>query len=129
MKIKLKTGRVIQVEAFNMSKTYGGLLVGEPDETMNDRIIDLISYSKEWGNHKTLLNTKNMYVSKDVLKSVIYSAWLDSEPINDLENYYDGSEIVVSWFGEEQIKKSIKEIIEAGLSDFDYEKHAVNYQI
>jgi hypothetical protein len=64
-----------------------------------------------------------------VLKPVIYSAWLDSDPVNDKENQFDGSWIVVSWFGEEQIEKSIKEIIEDGLSDFDYDEYAVNYQM
>lgn len=47
MKIKLKTGKIVEVEAFNMSRTYGGLLIGEPDEAMNDSIIGLISYSKD----------------------------------------------------------------------------------
>ena len=39
MEIKLQTGRIVQVEAFNLSTTYGSLLVGEPNEEINNSII------------------------------------------------------------------------------------------
>lgn len=128
MKIKLKTGKIVEVEAFNMSRTYGGLLIGEPDEAMNDSIIGLISYSKDWGNRKALLEKKNMYSKKNVLKPIIYSVWLTSEAVPEKSKANDSSSIVLLWFGEESMDKSIKDIIIEGISDFDWDKNAENIQ-
>ena len=129
MEIKLQTERIVEVEAFNMSRTYSGLLVGEPNKVINDKIISDYESSLILGNRKSVFIVKDKdYIADEVLKPVIYSAWLDSEPINDKENQYDGSWIVVSWFGEEQIEKSIKDIIVEGISDFDWDKNAENIQ-
>ncbi len=128
MEIKLQTGRVVEVEAFSMNRTYGGLLIGEPNEVMNDIIIGSISYSKEWGNRKALLEKKNMYSKKNVLKSIIYSVWLTSEAVPEKFKINDLSSIVLLWFGEESMEKSIKDIIIEGISDFDWDKNAENIQ-
>lgn len=80
------------------------------------------------GHRKSIFHfTSNDYVSKDTLKPVIYSAFLESDSIGDTENQYDGSRLVVSWFGEEQIEKSISEIITEGLAGFKYDKLAENF--
>lgn len=128
MEIKLQTGRIVQVEAFCMSRTYGGLLVGEPNEAMNDGIIGLISYSKDWGNRKALLNKKDIYISKNVLKPIIYSAWLTSDVVPEESEINDSSTIVLLWFGEEPNNKSIHEIIKEEISNFDWDKRAENIQ-
>lgn len=122
--------REITIERFHFSHTYAGLLVGSPNKVINDKIISDYESSLNVGNRKSVfvLNDKD-YITDEVLKPVIYTAWLDSDPVNDKENQYDGSWIVVSWFGEEQIDKSIKEIVEDGLVDFDYDKYAINYQM
>ena len=127
-KIKLNE-REITVEKFHFALTYAGLLIGSPNKEINDKIKSDSQSSLNIGNRKSVFVAKNEdYITDEILKPIIYSAWLDSEPINDMENQYDGSWIVVSWFGEEQINKSIKEIIEDGLSDFDYDNFAQNYQ-
>jgi len=128
MKIKLQTGRIVEVEAFSMNRTYGGLLVGEPNKVMNDSIIGSISYSKDWGNRKALLEKKNMYSKKNVLKPIIYSVWLTSEAVTEKLKINDSSSIVLLWFGEESMEKSIKDIIIEGISDFDWDKNAENIQ-
>jgi hypothetical protein len=128
MKIKLNNGREVKMEAFNMSLTYGGLLVGEPNEAINDSIIGLISYSKDWGNRKALLNKKDMYISKGFLKPIIYSVWLTSSVVPAESKTNDASTIVLLWFGEEPNDKSIPEIIKEEIVNFDWDKHAENIQ-
>jgi hypothetical protein len=128
MEIKLKTGRIVKVEAFNMSKTYGGLLIGKPNEAINDSIIGLISYSKDWGNRKALLNKEDMYVSKDVLKPIIYSVWLTSDVVPEESETNDSSSIVLLWFGVESENKSIQDIIIDGIGNIDWDKNAENIQ-
>ena len=126
MKIKLQTGRIVEVEAFSMNRTYGGLLLGEPNEDINDRIISSISYCKDWENRKALLEKKNMYSKKNVLKPVIYTAWLTSESVSEKSKINDTSSIVLLWFGEELKGKSISDIIIEGISNFNWDKNAEN---
>lgn len=126
MKIKLKIGKIVEVEVFNMSRIYGGLLIGELDEVMNDSIIGLISYFKDWGNRKVLLEKKNMYSKKNVLKLIIYFVWLILEVVLEKLKVNDLSFIVLLWFGEELMDKLIKDIIIEGILDFDWDKNVEN---
>ncbi|MBA9072583.1 hypothetical protein GGR22_000709 [Flavobacterium gossypii] len=126
MNLKLKTGKEVSLETFSMSMTYGGLLVGEPNEAINDSIIGLIKYSKDWGNKKVLLKKKNQYSSKNVLKPIIYTVWLTSEAVPTNTDIKDASSIVLIWFGEAHSDKSIHEIIIEGVGDFDWDSNAEN---
>lgn len=126
MNIKLKTGKTVTLESFNMSSTYGGLLIGEPNESMNDGIIGLITQSKEWGNRKVLLKKKNRYSSKNVLKPIVYKVWLTAEAVPSNSKEKDASSIVLIWFGEIELKKSIQEIIIEGVGNFDWDLNAEN---
>jgi hypothetical protein len=126
MNMKLKTGKVVTLETFNMSMTYGGLLLGEPDEAMNDSIIGLIIDSKDWGNRKVLLKKKNRYNFKNVLKPIVYTVWLTAEAIPSNSKIKDASSIVLIWFGEFESKKSIQEIIIEGVGNFDWDSNAEN---
>lgn len=126
MNLKLKTGKTVTLESFNMSSTYGGLLVGEPNEAMNDGIIGLITHSKEWGNKKVLLKKKNRYSSKNVLKPIIYTVWLTAEAVPSNSKIKDASSIVLIWFGEFELKKLIQEIIIEGVGNFDWDSNAEN---
>ncbi|VXB46971.1 conserved hypothetical protein [Flavobacterium sp. 9R] len=120
--------REITIEKFQFEYTYRGLIIGSPNQVINDKIISDYQNSLKKGNRKSIFHfTNNDYVSKDTLKPVIYSAFLESEPINDIENQYDGSWLVVSWFGDEQIEKSISEIITKGLAGLKYDKLAENF--
>ena len=126
MNIKLKTGKTVTLESFNMSSTYGGLLIGEPNEAMNDGIIGLITQSKEWGNRKVLLKKKNRYSSKNILKPIVYKVWLTAEAVPSNSKEKDASSIVLIWFGEFELKKSIQEIIIEGVGNFDWDSNAEN---
>jgi hypothetical protein len=120
--------REITIEKFQFSHTYSGLLAGSPSKDVNEKIISDLQEALKRGNRLSVFHfTNNDYVSDEVLKPIIYTAWLDADPIKDPENKFDGSCVVVCWFGEDQIDKSITEIIKEGLADFDYENSAVNY--
>ncbi|MFV8366210.1 hypothetical protein [Flavobacterium sp. XS1P27] len=122
------SNREITIEKFQFSHTYSGLLAGTPSKDVNEKIIYNYQEALKRGNRLSVFHfTNNDYVSNEVLKPIIYTAWLDAEPINDPENEFDGSSVIVCWFGEDQIDKSISEIIIEGIADFDYDNSAVNY--
>lgn len=121
-------GKEINVEKFHFSTTYLGLLVGSPNEETNNKIISDYQHSLNIRNRKSVFHlTINDYKSKDVLKPNIYTAWLEGDSVNDPENEFHGSCIIVSWFAENKIELSIKQIIETGLSGFNYQSNAENY--
>jgi hypothetical protein len=128
MKIKLNTGKTVSLEAFHQTQTYSGLLVGTPSKASNDILIEKINYPKDWGNQTCILNKSDLYVSENILKPIIYCAWLSAEPIENKNNQYDGSSVVVIWIGNEHLDKSIQEIIVDGIGNFVWDKYASNFQ-
>lgn len=127
--IKLRNGQEIAIQGFNMIPTYGGLIFGEPEEIINDEILRTTTYPSEWGERKAVYKQKNIYKSKTELKPFIYSTWLTSKPVNDFKNKYEGSGIVMVWYGNEPSNKSIEEIIKIELENFDWNKHAENFNL
>ena len=122
--IKLANGKVITLERFKMEFIYDGILVGKPNKEMNDRIIsDAI---KEFNQNKVLVLMDNAYTSEDLLKPIMITAELTSQPINDSEVMFDGSYLNIIWFSNDFKTNSIDKMI-ANLK-FDYEDEAMNYQ-
>lgn len=129
MKIKLNTGKEVYLEAFHCASTYAGLLVGSPTKESNEALIDHLSYPNEWGKKACVLKKSNMYFYENILKPISYSVWLSSsEPIGIKDKQSDGSALVILWFGEKQLDKSIQEIIVDGVGDIDWDKFADNFQ-
>jgi hypothetical protein len=126
MEIKLLTGKTVKLDSLIMTSTYGGVLVGKPNKTMNDEIISFITHSNDWGNKKVLVKKKNRYTSKDVLKPSAYKVLLLSEPVSNGSKTADASCIVLVWFGDADLSKSINQIIAEGVGNFDWDKHAEN---
>ena len=128
MKLDLIGGKTVLLEGFNMEPTYAGLLAGIPTAESNQRLLKRITSPKDWGNRATLLKKSDLYASKEVLKPVIYSAWLSAEPINDEKNKFDGSNLILIWLGDYFENMSVKEVIIFGIGLFDWDKKAENYQ-
>jgi hypothetical protein len=126
MEIKLQTGKLVTLHAFHFTTTYGGLIVGEPNEVINNTIIKQISYPANWGIRKAVFDKSDIYSSEFVLKPIIYNAWLKAGPITE-QNNHDGSSLVVIWFGEAQKDMSISEIVSSGLGIFDWDNNAENF--
>jgi hypothetical protein len=129
MKIKLQSGKEVYVEAFHCTPTYAGLLVGTPTKESNEVLLQQISSPVEWGQRKTLLKKSDLYVSKDVLKPIVYSVWLSSsESINNQGNEFDGSDVILIWLEDENIDMTIKDNVEFGIGLLDWDNHAENFQ-
>ena len=122
--IKLANGKIVTLERFKMEFIYDGILVGKPNKEMNDRIIsDAI---KEFKLNKVLVLLDNAYTSEDLLKPIMITAELTSQPINDTEEMFDGSYLNIIWFSNDFKTNSIEKMI-ANLK-FDYEGEAKNYE-
>jgi hypothetical protein len=129
MTIKLQSGKEVYVEGFHCTPTYAGLLLGSPTKESNERLLKQISSPAAWGKRKTLLKKSDLYVSKDVLKPIIYSVWLSSsEPINNLENEFDGSDLILIWLEDENLDMTIIDNIKFGIGLLDWDNHAENFQ-
>jgi hypothetical protein len=129
IKIKLAIGKTVMLEAFHMSNTYAGMIVGKPSAEYNNEIIENISYPKDWGARKYYVAKSDIYLKEGVLKPIVYSAWLSAKSINDKERQFDGSSIVVIWLGDTIKSYTIEELIVFGLGKFDWDREAENYQL
>lgn len=119
--IKLANGKVVLLESFKLDFIYDGVLVGKID---NNRVIsDAI---KKFNENKVLVLMDDAYVSPDVLKPIMFTAQLTSQPINDNEEMFDGSYLNIIWFSNDFKSNSIDKIINN--LKFDYEREALNYQ-
>jgi hypothetical protein len=122
--IKLASGKIVTLERFEMEFIYDGILVGKPNKEMNDRIIsDAI---KKFNQNKVLLLMDDAYTSEELLKPIMTTAVLTSQPINDNEGMFDGSYLNIVWFSNDFKTNSIDKMI-ANLK-FDYESEAKNYE-
>ena len=126
MKIKLNSGIELKVEAYNCTYTYSGLILGTPSNESNQRLINQLSYPKDWGKRVCVMKKKDMYADEDRLKPVINSVWLSSSvPIKDTKA--NGADLVVMFFSEENDDMTIQEIILNGVRDIQWEKFATDF--
>ena len=125
MKIKLNSGIEVKVEAYHRTNSYAGLILGIPSVESNQRLINHLSYPKEWGSRDCVLKISDNYATKNELKPIINSVWLSSKPIKDKNSA--GADLVIMWFSNEQLDKTIKEIIIAGVGDIEWEKFATDF--
>jgi hypothetical protein len=127
MKIKLNSGIEVFVEAYNYTPTFAGVIAYSPSESTNQNLINHLNYPKEWGNRKCIMKKSDMFASENILKPIINSVWLSSnKSINDKNS--DGSDLVVMFFSEENLDKTIQEIINHGVRNIDWEEFADNFQ-
>ena len=126
MKIKLNSGTEVFVEAYHRTNSYAGLILGIPSVESNQRLINHLSYPKDWGERVCIMKKSDMYATKNELKPVINSLWLSSsKPIKDTKA--DGADLVVMFFSEENLEMTIKEIILEGVQDIPWEKLATDF--
>jgi len=117
MILKLNNGREISVEGFYMGFTYGGLLEGSPNENINKSILEEVCYPSNWGRRKAIKLGTTEAELKSRLKPNYYSVWLNSDPIDPNS---DGSQLVITWFGDRPDGKAIEEIIVTGIGVIDW---------
>jgi hypothetical protein len=117
MEIILKDGKTVKIEAFNYSETYKGLLEGRPSPGLNRKIVERESNHHLWGE-------KRINVIMPSIQQL--DSWIPPSAYRDLLLYIDKREsnMVVLWFDEHPGDKSLKEIIERGIVNIDWEKDA-----
>ena len=126
MKIKLNSGIELKVEAYNCTYTYSGLILGTPSNESNQRLINQLSYPKDWGNRVCIMKKSDIYASENILKPVINSVWLSSsEPVKDKNSF--GADLVVMFFSDENLEMTIQEIILNGVRDIQWKKFATDF--
>jgi hypothetical protein len=123
--IKLASGKIVTLERFKMEFIYDGILVGKPNKEVNDRIIS--DAVKELKQNKVLVLMDDAYSSEDLLKPIMITAGLISQPINDSEEMFDGSYLNIIWFSNDLKTNSIDKMI-GNLKNFDWNLEAENYQ-
>ena len=128
MKIKLNSEIEVKVEAYYRTNTYAGLILGIPSVESNQRLINHLSYPKDWGNRDCVIKISDNYGTTNELKPIINSVWLSSsEPIEDKNSF--GADLVVMFFSYENLEMTIQEIILNGVRDLQWEKFATDFWI
>jgi hypothetical protein len=120
--IKLHNGRIVTLENFKMEFIYDGILVGKLD---NKRVISDVL--KKFNQNKVLLLMDDAYVSEEVLKPIMFTAQLTSDPINDNEDIFDGSYLNIVWFSNDFKTDTIEKMI-MNIQGFNFDDEAKNYQ-
>lgn len=105
-----------------MGYTYSGLLEGRINEALNQRLLNQITYPKNWGERPLY---KIAPPNSTELPPVYYSVLLNSYDTKDSKNH--GSELVVLWFGDHP-KESIEEIIKKGVKGVDWKVYSKDFQ-
>ena len=123
--IKLANGKIVTIDDFKMRFVYDGILLGQPNKEVNDKII--ANFIKSFNSNKVFMIMNDAYVTEDRLKPILFSALLASEPINDKNEIYDGSYLNIAWFGDNFKSNTIDEMI-MKLKAFDWNVKAENYQ-
>ena len=125
IRIQLESGREVSVEGFSFGYTYGGLLEGSPSAAINKNIVERTSYPSDWGRRKVLKIQPDEQDIETWLKPTHYAVWLNSS--DPILPEYDGSELVVVWFGDVPDNRLVEEIIENGIKDIDWGSNAQDF--
>lgn len=123
--IKLANGKIVTIEDFRMQFVYDGMLLGQPNKEVNEKIIS--NFIKSFNSNKVFVIMDDAYVSEDQLKPILFSAQLVAEPVNDTEGIFDGSYLNIVWFGNDFKSNAINKMI-MDLKSFDWDAEAQNYE-
>ena len=122
-------GDKVFINAFTFSGTYNGFISNNPLPLINNKIFDSVTYPKDWGYRKHIIKTNDMYTSKNVIKLYTVHVWLVILPVINAELDYDGKELVVTFFTNEIIGKTVDEIVLSEISFTHWENYAEKFLI
>ena len=127
--IKLKSGHELTIKGIQIKETYGEILVGEPELEDNIRIYDRLDVPANWYVRKCVFSTKSFDLDKMKFLPFTVFIWLEShKSVNDPDDVFDGSELVIIGTIKSIINFSVSELIEEVIKDFDWEKYAINFK-
>ena len=128
--IKLDCGQVVEVIAIDIRRTYGEFLAGEPTFEDNVYVIENLKVPEHWGKRRAVMYMDSFDLNLKTFKPYTLFLWLSSDKsVNDPQNKFDGSEVVIVWTIEDLFTFSVNSLIEDGIKGFDWEKHAINTNI
>jgi hypothetical protein len=122
--IKLAKGKIVTIEDFKMRFVYDGMLLGQPNKEVNEKII--ANFIKSFNSNKVYMIMDDAYTTEERLKPILFSAQLVAAPVNDEEGIYDGSYLNVIWFGNDFKSKTLEKMIQN--LNIEYDLEAENYQ-
>ena len=128
--INLDRGHEVEVIAIDIRRTYGEFLDGEPTFEDNIYVIENLKAPEHWGKRKTVKYMDSFNLDLKTFKPYTVFLWLSSDKsVNDPQNKFDGSEVVIVWTIEDLFTFSVNSLIADGIKSFDWENHAINTQL
>lgn len=128
--IKLDCGHEVEVIAIDIRRTYGEFLAGQPTFEDNIYVIENLKAPEHWGKRKTVKYMDSFDLNLKTFLPYTVFLWLSSnKSVNDPQNKFDGSEVVIVWTIDDMLTFSVNSLIEEGIQDFDWKKHAINNKI
>ena len=128
--IKLDCGHEVEVIAIDIRRTYGEFLAGEPTLEDNIYVVSNLKAPVHWGKRKTVKYMDSFDLNLKTFKPYMVFLWLSSDKsVNDPQNMFDGSEVVIVWTIDDLFSFSVYSLIEDGIKGFDWVNHAINTSI
>ncbi len=128
--IQLDCGYQVEVIAVDIRRTYGEFLAGEPTLEDNIYVIENLKAPEHWGKRKTVEYMDSFDLNMKTFKPYTVFLWLSSDKsVNEPQNMFDGSEVVIVWTIDDLFSFSVYSLIEDGIKGFDWVNHAINTSI
>jgi hypothetical protein len=128
--IKLDCGHEVEVIAIDIRRTYGEFLAGQPTFEDNIYVVENLKVPEHWGKRKTIKYLDSFDLNLKTFRPYTVFLWLSSDKsVNDSQNKFDGSEVVVVWTIDDLFSFSFNSLIEDGIQDFEWESVAFNTNI
>jgi hypothetical protein len=128
--IKLDCGYNVEVIAIDIRRTYGEFLAGKPTLEDNIYVIENLKVPEHWGKRRTVNYMDSFDLNLKTFRPYTIFLWLSSDKsVNDPQNKFDGSEVVIVWTIDDLFTFSINSLIADRIKNFDWKNHAINTQL
>ena len=128
--IKLDCGHEVEVIAIDIRRTYREFLADEATLEDNIYVIENMRSPEHWGKRKTVKYLDSFDLNLKTFKPYTVFLWLSSDKsVNDPQNKFDGSEVVIVWTIDDLFSFSVNSLIADGIKSFDWENNSENYLI
>ena len=128
--IKLDCGHEVEVIAIDIRRTYGEFLAGQPTFEDNIYVIENLKAPEHWGKRKTVKYMDSFDLDLKTFKPYTVFLWLSSDKsVNDPQNKFDGSEVVIVRTIEDLFTFSVNSLIDDEIKSFDWKNYAVNTKL
>jgi hypothetical protein len=125
--VRLENGRTIHLDSYYVWKTYGGLLEGKPNKTINETVLrDATSVHKRWWpNVPFLMLDSQIDIERELPGVSVAALFLSYTPAKDSDAH--GSHLVVCCFQAASCP-ILDERNETYLKKLDWEKLAADFE-